>query len=169
MCDFLMKISLIRLKELLEYNPYTGIFTWKIARSNQILAGTIAGTTHLKGYSIIEVEGIQYKASILAWFYFYGQWPHKIVDHKDRDNSNDRITNLRLASKEENTANTKLYRNNKSGFRGVSYAPGGKWKAYIRINGRPKHLGVFDTPEEASEAYTTAAKEIYGDFVGELN
>lgn len=157
-----------RLYELLSYNPLTGIITWKVNRSNQIVAGVKAGYMHRSGRFCIEIEGKEYKSAIIAWALHYGVWPTSIVDHKDRDNANGKIDNLRLATKQQNCTNTKIYSNNKSGYRGVSYAPCGKWKAYIRINKKPKHLGVFSTPAEASAAYEKAALELYGEFVGEL-
>ncbi len=162
-------IAIEELKRLLWYNPETGNIYWRVSRSNQIREGAAAGTVHRSGRICIEINGIEYKAAVIAWALYYGEWPTSIVDHEDRDNANDRILNLRLASKQQNCANTKIYSNNKSGYRGVSYAPGGKWKAYIRIGKKPKHLGVFDTPQEASAAYEKAAKEIYGAFVGQLS
>lgn len=87
------------------------------------------------------------------------------VDHKDRNPLNNRRSNLRLATHAENIRNSRKHIDNRSGYRGVSwYTNYQKWKATIRVNGRPMHLGYFDNPEDAHEAYRKAAKEHYGEF-----
>lgn len=88
------------------------------------------------------------------------------VDHKDRDKSNNRRDNLRLATRSQNLQNMGISPRNTSGYKGVDYrTKSGKWRAQIRTqNGDKKHLGLFDTPELASEAYEKSAKEIHGEF-----
>lgn len=162
-----MKIE--RLKELLSYNPETGIITWNTFRNNQVNAGDIAGYVHVKGYICIEVEHSEYKAHIIAWALYYGIWPVSLIDHKDRDKSNNRITNLREATKQQNCTNTKLYKNNRSGHRGVAFdKKSGKWRAYIRVNKKIKHLGFYKTAEEAGKVWAAFALDVYGDFTGQL-
>lgn len=90
----------------------------------------------------------------------HGHLP-KLVDHIDRDPSNNRIENLRDADKAINSWNRDLQSNNTSGFRGVSWNKGsGKWHAYIKVAGRRRHIGLFNTPEEASAAYEQARDDI---------
>ena len=87
------------------------------------------------------------------------------VDHIDNNPSNNNVKNLRWATSNENKFNQGKYNNNKSGFRGVSFhKPLNKYRAEIKINGKKKHLGYYETPEEASEKYEIKAKEIHGDF-----
>lgn len=89
----------------------------------------------------------------------------KDVDHVDMDKLNNRKYNLRVASKAENQRNVGIRKDNTSGFKGVSYEKStGKYKAYIRLNGKMKNLGRFSCPIQASEAYDKAAKELFGDF-----
>lgn len=88
----------------------------------------------------------------------------ELVDHINGNGQDNRRSNLRLATYSQNRVNTKLSKDNKSGFKGVrSYRK--RWVAEIRFNGKTTHLGVFDTPEEASEVYKKAAIELHGEFV----
>ena len=87
------------------------------------------------------------------------------VDHRDGNPLNNRRDNLRLCTRSQNKANSKLYRNNRSGFKGVIEVPGRrKWQASIYRDRRQIYLGRFSTPEQAHEAYKAAAVEIYGEF-----
>lgn len=90
---------------------------------------------------------------------------HELVDHKDLDGLNNIRGNLRLASASQNHANAKPPKDNKSGYKGVSWHTRvGCWRAVITKNKRQHHLGYFDTPEEAHEAYKKAALELFGEF-----
>lgn len=87
------------------------------------------------------------------------------VDHIDGNPLNNCRANLRLAPHQMNLGNTKRYKSNKSGYKGVSLVRyNGKWEASIQVNRKTRHLGKFDTPEEAHEAYKRAAIEIFGEF-----
>lgn len=88
------------------------------------------------------------------------------VDHIDLNPLNNRRSNLRLATGRQNQFNRRKYSNNTSGYKGVSFFKNlNKWVAKINDNGRLRHLGYFDTPEGAYEAYCKAAKELHGEFV----
>lgn len=91
---------------------------------------------------------------------------HRLVDHKEAGQTLDnRRSNLRVATYAQNRRNSRLGKNNKSGYKGVSWwAPQGKWRAHFKINGVTKYLGTFQTPEQAHAAYTRAAIEHYGEF-----
>jgi len=91
--------------------------------------------------------------------------PHEKVDHVDTNPLNNRRENLRLATSTQNNANQNRRRDNTSGFKGVRYSKNAKrWAAAIQTKGNRKHLGYFDTPEQAYEAYCAAAKEFFGEF-----
>ena len=87
----------------------------------------------------------------------------RYVDHEDGDGLNNRRGNLRIASGTENNANSITMRRNRLGYKGV-HTKKGRFCAHIKIDGRTRHLGYFDTPEEASAAYLGAAKVAWGDF-----
>lgn len=158
-------VSQERLKELFTYNPNDGLFIRIVGRSGpNARAGDVAGCDNGQGYIRIYVDGAPYKAHRLAWFYMYGEWPGEI-DHVNMDRSDNRISNLRPATRAQNRANTKAYSNNKSGEKGVSwYKATGKWKAQIQKNGKKVGLGYFETIESASAAYKAASKEMFGEF-----
>jgi len=88
-----------RLKELLHYDPETGVFTWRVGVSNVIQAGSTAGNQRGTGYCVIKVDGITYPASVLAWMYTYGVLPGTRVKHLDGDLGNNKVPNLKPASK----------------------------------------------------------------------
>lgn len=154
-----------RLKYLVEYNSDTGDFTRLISTSGRSMAGTLCGDTDSKGYWRLRVDGRRYLSHRLAWFYMTGEWPPSEVDHKNLCRTDNRWSNLRLADAFQNKRNTPAYKNNKSGFKGVSWHTcSHKWRARIRVQGKEVNLGLFDTPEEANLAYKKAALENFGEF-----
>jgi len=155
--------TLARLKELLDYDPQTGIFTWKMAESKRIKVGCRAGCKDsYSGYWVIYIDRKRYYGHRLAWFWVHGQWP-TVLDHKNRDPSDNRISNLRKASPGQSRANTKIHKNNSSKFKGVRQSGRG-WAAIIRCNGKKIYLGTFATPEEAHSIYCKAGQRLYGNF-----
>lgn len=153
-----------RLKQFLTYHPTTGVFTRNVA-SGGMKVGERVGCVEGNGYVHICVDGTSYKAHRLAWLYTYGEWPSRVIDHKDGCPEHNWITNLRVVTIAQNKANQKVYRNNTSGHKGVSfYRPRGKWLAKIGADGRRIHLGYFSTFEEAVEAYNLASEKYHGEF-----
>jgi hypothetical protein len=123
-----------------------------------------AGTINSCGRRVIEIDGKTYPANRLAWFFMTGVWPRHEVDHIDTNKLNDVWSNLREATPAQNTANKNIYRNNTSGFKGVTLdRKSGKWRARYGNGGRVS-LGRFKTKEEAIEAYKRAARTAVGDF-----
>jgi hypothetical protein len=113
---------------------------------------------------MVRVSGFCLYRYSIVWFLGGGEWP-KLLDHKNRDQLDDRIENLRIASHSQNHANTCLQTNNTSGFKGVSwYSRGSKWEAYIKVDGRRIKLGYYADIREACNAYVEAAKKHFGDF-----
>ena len=88
-----------------------------------------------------------------------------IIDHSQHDSLDNRKRFLRVATHEQNNANRRRSRNNTSGFKGVSFSKDvKKWRASITCNKKYISLGFYSTPERAYEAYTTAARELHGEF-----
>jgi hypothetical protein len=153
------------LKEVLHYNPDTGIFTWLISPNSIRKIGSTAGSKNGRGYIYIGLFNCSYKAHRLAWFYMTGYFPKNTIDHINRVTDDNRFCNLREATQQENCFNSGMKSTNKSGYKGVSFRKdSGKWKAQININGKRKNLGSYETAEIAFKNYVIAAEKHYKEF-----
>ena len=135
-----------QLKEVLFYDPGTGIFT-RIKSHQPELVGKEAGYTDSQGYRRIKVNSTKYFAHRLVFLYMEGKWPVQQVDHINRERSDNRWENLREVSNKENAQN--------SGAKGYSKG-GNRWYAQISTGGKNIYLGSFATSEEAASAYLEA-------------
>jgi hypothetical protein len=150
-------LTLARLRELLEYDRFTGRWFWRGAACKR--AGTLAGTLHQFGYVQIRVDGKLYMAHVLAWFYSFECWPKNEIDHVNGRPSDNRLNNLRQATPMQNQGNRPASKNNTSGFKGV-WKNGNRWVAEVAH----VRLGSFNTPEEAAAKVAEASKIRYGEF-----
>lgn len=159
----MINVSPQELCEMLSYDEATGELRWKkkgLGRRSERAGGLAA-----QGYIYICVRGKRILAHRAIWAIVYGEWPQSIVDHVNMDRTDNRLCNLRLATKSQNACNTRLYRNNTSGVKGVRWRQNAKkWTAEIRVNGRSKHLGTYDNKEDAAMAYAVAAQKLHGEF-----
>lgn len=150
-----------RLKEVLHYDPETGVFTSLKWRGGVSQPGVVCGCVQPHGYVRISVDGKPYYAHRLAWFYMTGRWPTHTIDHINRDRADNKIANLREATHRQQRGNTRLRKDNKSGFKGVSFScVMKKWHTQIGT----RTVGFYTTKEEAAEAYRVAAIVEYGEF-----
>lgn len=150
-------LTAARLRELVSYDPLTGIFTNRVTNGRRI-AGQAAGSTDALGYVKMKVDRKQYKAHRLAWLYVYDKWPEQHIDHIDGNPSNNRIANLRDVSVSVNLQNRKRApAHNKSGLLGV-WVHRERFISFIKTMGVRQYLGTFDTPEEAHAAYLSAKR-----------
>lgn len=158
-------IELHRLKQLLHYDSYTGVFTWLVQYNSRTVVGTVAGHFDGHGYRRVTIDGKIYRCGRLAWFYMTGQWPNGLIDHKDGDQANDVWTNLREASYSESTHNRNMPVG-ESKLRGVrrSSSNSQRWEARIAVGYQRITLGAFDTAEEAHAAYLVASENLHGEF-----
>lgn len=147
------------LQSILDYNKDTGIFTWlKFRASNKVKPGDIAGTVNKRKYRYISINNKDYKAHRLAWLYVYGTWPKNNIDHINGDPSDNRIENLRDVTQVVNAKNMIMHRNGK--LLGTSFhKPTNKWRSFIMLNKKFKHLGLYNTQQEAHEAYLREASK----------
>jgi len=161
-----------RVKECLLYDEATGIFTWKkrTSRFGNLRIGSVAGSlSPSNGYWVIGFDNLLFMAHRLAWIYVHGEMPPAEIDHINRVRTDNRLSNLRLATRAENGRNCSA-RKSASGLKGAHLDKGrlGRlrrpWVARITQNGKPLHLGYFATAEEAHAAYVQAARELYGEF-----
>jgi hypothetical protein len=150
-----------RLRELLHYDPATGVFTRRVALGRRSKVGDVVGSRTAEGYLDISVNGGRYRAHRLAWLYATGRWPAADVDHLNGNRADNRFSNLRDVSRAVNLQNRHApQRNNVSGLLGVAFdAARGKWAAHIKVDGRRRALGRFDTPEAAHAVYLAAKRE----------
>lgn len=156
--------SLERLREVLSYNSETGEFRWLI-RCGRQAAGKQAGCLCRDGYVRLSVDGTLMNAQRIAWVMHHGIWPAGDIDHADMNRADNRISNLRLASRSENMANSFKRSTNKSGHKGVSWCSfTGKWVAQITLDGRNRKIGRFSDKEMAAQAYARVAAETWGQF-----
>lgn len=161
-------LDLDRLQEVLDYDPETGVLSWRIRLSPRCRLKGAAGYIGTHGYRAIGIDKIRYLAHHLAWFHFYGIPPKDTIDHKNLKRRDNRIANLREATSSENSRNQRRSAANTTGFKGVArfYNPRNRarYRAQVRANGKRLFLGLFHTPEEAYAAYCKKAKELHGVF-----
>ncbi len=160
-------LSAKRLRELLHYDPETGIFTWRTdadRSSNPYLMRQQAGSLRPTGYRAIRIDYEIYQEHRLAWLYVHGRWPEQHIDHINRNKADNRIANLREASIGQNLANMTNHKDNSSGFKGVSFHKRLGWFARICVNRKIHFLGYHPSPEAAHAAYVEAAKRLRGEF-----
>ena len=127
------KLTQNELKKHLHYNPETGIFTWKLSARRPVCIGDVAGCYDKRAYIVIRIENVLYLAHRLAWLYMEGYHPENQIDHKNGNKHDNRWKNLREATQTCNSQNTKILKNNTSGFPGVSWSEKRhKWKCKSR-------------------------------------
>lgn len=164
-----MQMTQEYVRELFAYKD--GMLFWKVKPAKQIAIGTRAGTLTKINYRIISIKGEFFLEHRLIWIMFNGEIPDGMrIDHKDGAPFHNHIDNLRLATTTQNIWNSRISKNNKSGYKGVSFCKDkNKWIAQIGANGIKKHLGYFSTPQLANEAYKIKAKELHGDFANQTS
>lgn len=147
--------------DLLNYDPATGVLTWKVDRSNgKYRAGSLAGYITPFGYRSVVIGRDHFLAHRVVWFMMTGEQPPECIDHKDCDRANLRWDNLREATHQLNAANRRRLFSN---LKGVHLSKWG-YIAAIGLNRKKQHIGVFATEEEAHAAYLARAKELFGEF-----
>lgn len=151
-----------RLTEMLNYDPETGLFSWRVRASNRVKVGTVCNNKDGHGYVRVRIDTVSYWAARLAWFYVHKRWPTNDIDHINGVKDDNRIVNLREATRSQNLANRRTLRN---GLKGVCYdKKNGRWIAQVSANKQIVFRQLFDTEEEAHRAYLKAAKLHHGEF-----
>lgn len=180
-------ISVSRLRELLSFDAETGTLHWRergpkdfpngygrgtsaeagCQRWNESFAGRPAlNAINSGGYRGGPICGSRLKAHHVVWALNYGEWPARELDHINQCRSDNRIENLRYASRSQNGVNRSYKPKGSCKFRGVAPAPRckDKWSARISFKKKQHFLGLFDTPEAAAKAYDLEARRLHGDF-----
>lgn len=158
-------ITAERLRELLHYDPETGIFTRRIPSGGRnwkkFPAGSRVGSLTKLGYVEAGVDGESYLLHRLAILYTMSRWPLDQVDHINGKRADNRWSNLREVDNTTNIENRwRPNKNNRSGFLGVHFESG-KWVAQITVMRECIFIGRFGTPEEAHAAYITKKREVH--------
>jgi len=137
------------------YDIDTGHFT-------EIATGKRLGSKNKRGYRMLGGR-LEHR---VVWLIVHGVWPEQEIDHVNGIKDDNRLHNLRLATRSENQRNVGKTKSNSSGFKGVYRDKStGKWRAQMKIAGRNKWLGTYNNIEDASSAYRAAAKKYHGEFV----
>ena len=153
------------LRKMFEYNPENGLLFWKVRNSKRVHVGDVAGCRASDGRILIGIHRKIYKAHRIAWAITTGEWPKKIIDHINNDPSDNRLCNLREATKSQNMMNVGKIKSNTSGIKGVGWSKvSQKWRAYIKVGNKNIHLGLFHDIEDAKKARTEAAIKYHGEF-----
>lgn len=166
------EITVAQVRELLDYDPETGILTWRESSGKQHKKrspGKPVGYVESQGYVVVKLRayGGSYKAHRLAWIHYHGRPPIGEVDHIDGDRANNRIANLREANDLQNALNAKLRRDSRSGVKGVALSRNCKsrpWAARVWANGKRQFVGYFVTKEQAEEAIRRVREDTHGAF-----
>lgn len=137
------------------YDPETGAIS-RLTKRGLKVVGYISDQGYVRFYA----HGKLFYAHRVAWFLHHGEWPVEDIDHINGDRSDNRIVNLRAATRRENNQNMAINSRNKTGFLGVCEL-NGKFRAHICVDYRNRSLGVFETPQEAHRAYCEAKKNIH--------
>lgn len=151
------------LREVLGYDPLTGLFTWRQSLRGPRSAGRLAGCVDRKGYIVICIDGVSCMAHRLAFLYMTGEWPDALVDHVDGVKGNNRWANLRASDSVLNAQNRRKPRSgNTAGALGVSWHKRRRrFRAEITVSGRCHWLGWFKDREEAAAAYLSAKRRLH--------
>lgn len=157
------KVSADRLRDVLDFDQRTGVFTWKKVTSNRVAVGSVAGSLHEPtGYRFVSVDGRMYKAHRLAWLYVNGEWPAGQIDHINGKRDDNRISNLRVVTAAQNLQNQRAGRGRTSSLLGVSWdSSRGRWRAVITVDGKYKQLGRFKDESHAYECYLNAKRAMH--------
>lgn len=150
-----------RIRELLDYDPETGVLVWR-KPGHGIHCGSPAGMQK-RGYVVLVIDRQTRFAHRLAWAHYYGEQAQAQVDHVDGNGFNNSIANLRLCDSAQNQQNRVRF-TSRTGLKGVTRLPNGRFQAQIKVNGRQTYLGTFGSAGEAGRAYDAVALQAFGAF-----
>jgi hypothetical protein len=150
----MIELDAARLRSLLDYDPATGVFRWRPGRRG-VRNGGVAGSSNGRKIQI-RIDDRAHLAHRLAWLYVHGEWPVEL-DHANGDGFDNRLANLRPATRQENQRNRRA--------KGCYYRPDrDRWVAMIYDGRRSVFLGYHDTEQEARATYEAAARAVFGEF-----
>jgi len=150
------------LHELMRLDSSTGHLYWRERPSRNVDISKPAGCANPRGYRRIVIKGRMHYAHRLVWLYVHGCWPKSQIDHINGVKLDNRLENLRDVSRQENGKNASRRKDSTSGHVGVyGNSLGDKWMAYIKVDGKQKHLGYYVDKQDAIDVRKAAEKQ-YG-------
>ncbi len=148
------------LRELVHYDPETGVMVWLKKLAAKQYVGDVVGCLNENGYIYTKIARKAYKLHRLIWLYMTGKWPEHEVDHEDRNRSNNRWRNLRAATRKQNQENRTPRHDSTSGVTGVLWSVRDQaWRATICVDGRKKHLGTRKVLDDAIALRLAASRQ----------
>lgn len=161
------EIDVEELREWISYNPDTGILTWNKCRAKWVEPNRECGSLQKLGYRVVGFKGRTYPAHRIAFALYHGRWPTCELDHVNRVRDDNRITNLREATRAENKCNASQRGDNSSGVVGISRCRDQqKWRAQVQVGGCT-HSKRFTSIEEAAEWVKKKRAELHGEFAAQ--
>lgn len=146
---------------LFAYDPATGVVTARIHRGRQSpKVGEPVGSLNRDGYLTVMVARRNYMLHVVAWLLVHGCYPANDLDHRDGHRANNRLSNLRPATRSENNQNMARRSDNTSGEPGV-WQVRGRWRVRVTSHGTNHHVGYFDTLAEAKAARLAAKAKLH--------
>ena len=159
-----MRPTYEQISRFLRYDPESGHLYWKKPRRGA-RGRLIAGCVHKHlGYVLVTVNRYRTYAHRVAWLLMTKEWPPSEVDHVNGNRADNRWVNLRSATSSQNKMNKKVRSDSRTGLKGAWLHSPGKWRSKVKVNGVIHDLGLFDSPQEAHEAYIRKSRELHGDF-----
>lgn len=152
-----------RVRELLSYCPETGRLTWRV-RAGRVSAGDPVRAIRRDGYLSVRIDGLPNMAHRVAWVHFYGHWPSHTLDHINGDKTDNRIANLRDVPHALNMHNQRAAAGHNKGSSMLGahwHKKDQRWRSNITVGGITRHLGYFDTEQQAHEAYIAAKRQLH--------
>ena len=161
-----MTLTQQRLKEVVTFDDTTGIFIRKLKAKRAVIGRTL-GYKKSNGYIALSIDGQKYFAHRLAWLYVYGEFPKNDIDHIDGNRTNNKIENLRDVPRTENLQNIKIAKshNKSTGILGAYLHTSGKFMSRIKVNKKDIYLGLFESAEQANQAYLKAKQQFHKGYV----
>ena len=154
-------VDVDRVRQLFDYDPDTGLLTWKVQVSNRIRIGSVVKSVSSEGYIQVGVDGQRRLAHHVVWAWWYGTELVGDIDHINRDRKDNRISNLRDVSRSDNLLNAEYA--NSTGFAGVAKVASGRFAAGIHVKRARVYIGTYDTAEQAHLAYVERHIQLYGE------
>ena len=165
------EVTVSELRDIFDVDFEVGKLRWKkiSTQPNHVKVGDEAGWKATQGYLSVCIKGKQYRVHRIIWALYHGEFPEQDIDHINRITNDNRISNLRLATRSENMINRGRFKNNTSGIPGVAWhSAAKKWTANLGLNGKRIHLGCFSDKNDAVEARRKAERMYYDEFAAAI-